>query len=166
MSKSAIIILSISASLLALAGIADARSTIDRISIYRPLDRSRSNLIAKQSNSISNSSNRKVSESDLNGIHQIIAQSYLTKNQKLEKAVGNDRRFYEVKRMKLISFSGKKARVEIEEDIRNYEVKSDRSTSFENRSFQKAPGSEYIKRIFKLDLEKSAGKWTIKSKSK
>jgi hypothetical protein len=164
MSKSAIVMLSISASLLALASIADARSTIDRISIPQQLDRSRSNLIVKQSNSISNSSNRKISESDLKGIHQAIAENYLIKNQKLEKAGTNSRRFYEVKRMKLISFSGKKARVEIEEDIRNYELKSDRSTSFENRSFRKAPGTEYGKRIFKLDLEKSSEKWTIKAK--
>jgi hypothetical protein len=166
MSKSAIIILSISASLLALAGIADARSTIDRISIYRPLDRSRSNLIVKQSNAISNSSNRKISESDLTGIHQAITQSYLIKNQKLEKAASNSRRFYEVKRMKLISFSGKQARVEIEEDIRNYELKNDSHTSFENRAFKKAPGTEYSKHVFKLDLEKSSEKWTIKTKAK
>lgn len=162
MSKPAIVMLSISVSLLALASIADASSTIDLISTHQPLDRSKLHLIAKQSNS----SSRKISTSDLNGIHQTIAQSYLTKNQKLEKATGNDRRFYEVKRMKMISFSGTKARIEIEEDIRNYEVKTHRPTSFEDRSFQKAPGTEYIKHIFKLDLEKLAGKWTIKSKSK
>jgi hypothetical protein len=166
MSKPAIVMLSISASLLAFASIADARSTIDRISIHQPIDRSKLHLIAKQSNSISNSSNRKISQSDLNSIHQIIAQSYLTKNQKLEKATGNDRRFYEVKRMKMISFSGKKARVEIEEDIRNYKLMNHRPTSFEDRYFKKAPGTEYIKRIFKLDLEKSAGKWKIKTKLK
>jgi hypothetical protein len=166
MSKPAIVMLSIFASLLAIASIADARSTIDRISIHQPLDRSRVNLIAKQSNSISNSSNRKISGSDLNGIHQTIAQSYLTKNQNLEKATGNDRRFYEVKRMKLISFSGKKARIEIEEDIRNYKLTSHRPSSFEDRSFKKAPGTEYIKHIFKIDLEKSGGKWTIKTKLK
>ena len=162
MSKSAIIMLSISASLLALASIADARSRIDRISIHQPLDRSKLHLIAKQSNS----SNRKISALDLNSIHQIIAQNYLTKNQKLEKATGNNRRFYEVKRMKLISFSGKKARIEIEEDIRNYKLINHRPTSFEDRSFQKAPGTDYIKRIFKLDLEKLAGKWKIKTKLK
>ncbi len=164
MSKSAIATLSI-VSLLSLASIAEARS-IDRISTHQPDPRSQPSLIAKQSKSTTKSPTYNISGSDLTGIHQAIEKRYLSKNQIREDASSKSRRFYEVKSLKLMSFSETKAQVEIEENIRNYNLMSTDSTNPQKRSFQKIPGSEYIKHVFNIDLEKSVGAWKIKTRAR
>jgi hypothetical protein len=158
MSKSVIATLSIG-SLLFLASIANARLT------HQSAHQSQPSLIAKQSDSKPKSPTHNISDSDLTGIQQAIAERYLNKNQILENSASKSRRFYEVKSLRLTSFSDKKARVEIEEDIRNYDLIGMNSADREKRSFQKAPGSEYIKHVFNINLEKSVGKWKINNRS-
>jgi hypothetical protein len=135
--------------------IANAR-LIGKASAHQSHYQSKSSLVARQSKITPKS----ISESDLQGINQTITEHYLNKNQILENAASNARRFYEVKSLKLLSFSSTKAQVEVEEHIRSY-VLANTHLDPQQRSFQKVSGSEYTKHVFNIDLEKLAGKWRI-----
>jgi hypothetical protein len=157
MLKSALIIAIAIASTASLPLASSAKvKSINQRSPHQLADQSKPNLIAKQVKVKPKS----ISETDLQGINQTITERYLNKNQILETNLSNGRRFYEVKSVKLISFSATKAQIEIEENIRSYTVSSTPSNP-QLRSFQKVSGSEYTKHVFNIDLEKSAGKWKI-----
>jgi hypothetical protein len=157
MLKSAILvaIAIVSATFLPLASRAEVRPIYPR-SNHQLVRQSKSNLIANQSKITIKS----VSAADLQSINQTITDHYLNKNQILENASGNSRRFYEVKSLKLISFSANKAQVEVEENIRSY-ILVNASSDPQQRSFQKVSDHEYTKHVFSIKLEKSAGKWQV-----
>ncbi len=155
MLKSAIVVAVSIASISLSGNIAKARS-IDQSSIHQSSRQSRSYLLAKQSKITPKS----ISEADLQGINQTIAARYLNKNQILENASSNARRFYEVRSLKLISFSATKAQVEVEENIRSY-ILANPQPDLQKQFFQQVSSNEYTKHIFSIDLEKSAGKWKI-----
>lgn len=148
-------------SLLSIANISDARS-IKRDSTHQVSSQQKSYSVAKQSKIPS----RKISMSDLTSIQKVISERYARKNQLLEDTSSNSRRFYEVKSLKLISFSNTKAQVEIEENIRGYDFVNASYISRQKPGLFDQPASEYIKHVFNLDLEKSAGRWKINTQSK
>jgi hypothetical protein len=155
-----IALLSIS-SLLSIVKICDARS-IERASTHQVISQSKPYSLAKQSKIPS----RNISESDLKNIQRVISDRYATKNQVLESISSTSRRFYEVKSLKLISFSDTKAQIEVEENIRGYDFLNAAYVSHQKSDLFEKPESEYVKHIFKIELEKSAGKWKINTRSK
>jgi hypothetical protein len=110
--------------------------------------------------------NRSISESDLKGIQQVLSARYASKNQVLENTSSISRRFYEVKSLKLISFSDTKAQVEVEENIRGYDFRNPGYVSRQKLAISESPDSGYTTNIFNISLEKSAGKWKINPRSK
>ena len=148
-------------SLLSMVGISDARS-IKRASTHQLLSQSKPSALAKQSKLPS----RSISESDLKSIQKVISDRYATKNQVLENISTTSRRFYEVKSLKLVSFSDIKAQIEVEENVRGYDFLNTRYVNRQKLDLFEQPESEYAKRTFNIDLEKSAGKWKINTRSK
>lgn len=148
-------------SLLSIANISDAKS-IKKASTSQVTGQSKSYSVAKQSKIPS----RNISESDLTNIQKVISERYARKNQLLEDAASNSRRFYEVKSLRLISFSNTKAQIEVEENIRGYDFVNAGYISRQKPGLFDKPASEYIKHVFNLNLEKSAGKWKINTQSK
>jgi hypothetical protein len=158
MLKSAIIVVAIAIAAITsqpLANSAEVKS-INTRSNRQLFSQVKAKLIAKQVKVTP----KNISERDLQGINQAITERYANKNQILEKAEGNSRRFYEVKNLKLISFSANKAQVEVEENIRSYILTTVHSDP-QKRSFQNVSDNEYTKHVFNINLEKSAGKWKI-----
>ena len=148
-------------SLLSIIRISDARS-IKRASTHQLFSQSKPYSLAQQSKVPS----RNISESDLKSIQRVISDRYATKNQVLENVSTTSRRFYEVKSLKLVSFSDTKAQLEIEENIRGYDFLNARYVNHQKPDLFDKPESEYAKRTFNIDLEKSAGKWKINTRSK
>ena len=148
-------------SLLSIVGISDARS-IKRASTHLLLSQSKPSTLAKQSKIPS----RNISEPDLKSIQKIISDRYATKNQVLENVATTSRRFYEVKSLKLVSFSDTKAQLEVEENVRGYDFLNARYVNRQKLDLFEQPDSAYVKRTFNIDLEKSAGKWKINTRSK
>ncbi len=143
-------------SLLATASISDARSMLRSFSQVKP------SLLAKQPKASSSN----ISETDLNSIQQVISARYTSKNQVLENASSTSRKFYEVKSLKLISFSDRKAQVEVEENIRGYDFRNSSYVSRQKSDISDNLDSGYTRNVFNLSLEKSAGKWKINTRSK
>jgi hypothetical protein len=159
------------ASLLSIASISDARSishqknyvnASKQTSTHQSFSQTKPYSLAKQSRILS----RSISESDLKGIQQVISARYASKNQVLEDVSSTSRRFYEVKSLKLISFSDTKAQVEVEENIRGYDFRNSGYVSRQKSAIFEKPDSGYTKNIFNISLEKSAGKWKINTRSK
>jgi hypothetical protein len=148
-------------SLLSVVNSCEARS-IERASIHQVFSQSRPYSLAKQSKVTS----RNISDSDLKSIQRVISDRYATKNQVLESVSSTSRRFYEVKSLKLISFSDTKAQIEVEENVRGYELLGSRYVSHHKSDLFEQPTSEYTKNTFNINLEKSAGKWKINTHSK
>ena len=148
-------------SLLSMVGISDARS-IKRASTHQLPGQSKPSALTKQSKIPS----RNISESDLKSIQRVISDRYATKNQVLENVATTSRRFYEVKSLKLVSFSDTKAQIEVEENVRGYDFLNARYVNRQKSDLFDQPESEYAKRTFNIDLEKSAGKWKINTRSK
>ena len=149
------------ASLLSIVSISDAR-LIERASTHPVFSQSKPYLLAKQSKILS----RNISESDLKNIQRVISDRYATKNQVLESVSSTSRRFYEVRSLKLISFSDTKAQIEVEENIRGYDFLNATYVSHQKSNLLEKPASDYVKNIFKIELEKSSGKWKINTRSK
>jgi hypothetical protein len=149
------------ASLLSMVRICDARS-IERASTHQVFSQSKPYSLAKQSKV----PNRNISDSDLKSIQRLISDRYASKNQVLESVSSTSRQFYEVKSLKLISFSDTKAKIEVEENIRGYDFLNPGYLSHQKSDLFEKPASEYVKHIFNIDLEKLAGKWKINTRSK
>ena len=158
------------ASLLPIASSSDARSistkkgynntsgqTSDRQASSQPKPYS----LAKQSKVPS----RNMSASDLQSIQQLLSARYASKNQVLENVSSTSRRFYEVKSLKLISFSDTKAQIEVEENIRGYDFRNSGYVSHQKLDLFENPDSGSTKNIFNVNLEKLAGKWRINTRS-
>lgn len=143
-------------SLLSIARISDASSTIRSFSQVKP------SLLAKQPKV----SSRNISETDIKSIQQVISARYTSKNQVLENISSTSRRFYEVKSLKLISFSDTKAQVEVEENIRGYDFRNPGYVSRQKPDLFENSDNGYIKNVFNISLEKSSGKWKINTRSK
>ena len=148
-------------SLLSIVKISDARS-IERAATHQVFSQSKPYSLAKQSKI----SSRNISESDLKNIQRVISDRYATKNQVLESVSSTARRFYEVKSLKLISFSDTKAQIEVEENIRGYDFLNAAYVSHQKSNLLEHPASDYVKNIFNIELEKSAGKWKINTRPK
>ena len=149
------------ASLLSTVRISDARS-IERAATHQVFSQSKPYALAKQSKI----SSRNISESDLKNIQRVISDRYAIKNQVLESNSSTARKFYEVKSLTLISFSDTKAQIEIEENIRGYNFLNAAYVSQQKSNLLDKSASDYVKNIFKIDLEKSAGKWKINTRTK
>jgi hypothetical protein len=149
------------AALLSIASTSDARS-IDRTSTHQLFSKSHPYTLAKQSKVPS----RNISESDLKSIQQVISARYTNKNQVLESISSTSRRFYEVKSLKLISFSDTKAQIEVEENIRGYDFRNAQYISHQKSDLFGSPESEHTKHVFNINLEKLAGRWKINLHSK
>jgi hypothetical protein len=147
--------------LFSIASISEARSS-KRTSTHQLFSQSHPYSLAKQSKVPSHH----ISESDLKSIQQVISARYTNKNQVLESVSSTSRRFYEVKSLKLISFSDTKAQVEVEENIRGYDFRNAQYISHQQSDLFESPESEHTKHIFNINLEKSAGKWKINTRSK
>ena len=148
-------------SLLSIVRISEARS-IERAATHPVFSQSKPYSLAKQSKI----STRNISESDLKNIQRVIPDRYTIKNQVLESNSSTARKFYEVKSLKLISFSDTKAQIEVEENIRGYDFLNAAYVSNQKLDLFDKSASDYVKNIFKLELEKSAGKWKINTRSK
>ena len=149
------------ASLLSIVRVSDARS-IERAATHPVFSQSKPYLLAKQSKI----SSRNISQLDLKNIQRVISDRYATKNQVLESVSSTSRRFYEVKSLKLISFSETKAQIEVEENIRGYDFLNATYVSHQKSNLLEKPASDYVKNIFKIELEKSSGKWKINTRAK
>jgi hypothetical protein len=159
------------ASLLPIASISDARSistkkgntnTSEQTSARQASSQPKSYSLAKQSKV----SSRNISASDLQNIQQLLSARYASKNQVLENVSNTSRRFYEVKSLKLISFSDTKAQIEVEENIRGYDFRNPGYLSHQKSDLFESPDSGSTTHIFNISLEKSAGKWKINTRSK
>jgi hypothetical protein len=157
------------ASLLSIASISDAKSistkkgytnTSGQTSARQASSQPKSSSLAKQSKV----SSRNISASDLQSIQQLLSARYASKNQVLENVSSTSRRFYEVKSLKLISFSDTKAQVEVEENIRGYDFHNPGYLSHQKSDLFESPDSESTKNVFNISLEKSAGKWKINTR--
>ena len=157
------------ASLLSIASISDARSistkkgytnTSGQTSARQASSQPKSYSLAKQSKVPS----RNISASDLQSIQQLLSARYASKNQVLENVSSTSRRFYEVKSLKLISFSDTKAQIEVEENIRGYDFRNPGYLSHHKSDLFESPDSESTKNVFNVNLEKSAGKWKINTR--
>jgi hypothetical protein len=159
------------ASLLHIASISDARSISTKkgntnisgqTSARQASSQPKSSSLAKQSKV----SSRNISASDLQSIQQLLSARYASKNQVLENVSSTSRRFYEVKSLKLTSFSDTKAQVEIEENIRGYDFRNPGYVSHQKSDLFESPDSQSTTNVFNISLEKSAGKWKINTRSK
>jgi hypothetical protein len=159
------------ASLLPIASISEARSishkkdyvnTSEQTSTHQSFSQTKPYSLAKQSKVLS----RNISETDLKSIQQVISARYANKNQILENISSTSRRFYEVKSLKLISFSDTKAQIEVEENIRGYDLSNSGYISNQKSDVFESPDSGYTKNVFNISLEKSAGKWKINTRPK
>jgi hypothetical protein len=159
------------ASLLPIASISDARSistkkgyanTSGQTSAHQSSSRTKPYSVAKQSKVPS----RNISASDLQSIQQVLSARYASKNQVLENVSSTSRRFYEVKSLKLISFSDTKAQVEVEENIRGYDFRNSGYVSHQKSDLLESPDRGSTKNVFNINLEKSAGKWKINTRLK
>ena len=167
---STIITISIALSL-PVASISDARSistkkgytsTSGQTSAHQSSSQPKPYSLAKQSKVPS----RNISASDLQSIQQLLSARYASKNQVLENVSSTARRFYEVKSLKLISFSDTKAQIEVEENIRGYDFRNAGYVSQQKPDIFENPDSGYTKNVFNISLDKSAGKWKINTRSK
>ncbi len=154
-------------SLFPLASISEARSISPKKSALNTSGQTstrqaKSASLARQSRAIS----RSISASDLQSIQQVLSARYASKNQVLENTSSTSRRFYEVKSLKLISFSDTKAQVEVEENIRGYDFRNPGYVSRQKSAIFESPDNGYTKNVFNISLEKSAGKWKINPRSK
>ena len=145
--------------LLSIVSISDARS-IKRTLTHQSSSQPKPYSLAKQSKIPSHN----ISESDLTSIQKVISDRYAKKNQVLENVSSTSRRFYEVKSLKLISFSDTKAQIEVEENIRGYDFLNPGYVSHQKSDLFEKPASEYVKHVFNIDLEKSVGKWKINTR--
>ncbi len=141
------------ASLLPIASISDARSVSTKKGYANTSGQSKV-------------PSRNISASDLHSIQQVLSARYASKNQVLENVSSTSRRFYEVKSLKLISFSDTKAQVEVEENIRGYDFRNSGYVSHQKSDLLESPDRGSTKNIFNINLEKSAGKWKINTRLK
>lgn len=141
-------------SLLSIASIADAK---ERSSHQKATRHSQSkptlHLTAKQPQSI-------VPQADLQGIHQAISAYYRDKNQALipKQPKNQTTKFFEVKSLKLISFSSNAAVLATEVEQKHY--------TLTGTSIKKTESSRDKAENIRFKFEKISGKWQLKGDGK